>query len=264
MKILAVGDIVGERAVRDLRARLAEISAKHRPDIVVANGENAADIKGLTPVLAEEIFAAGVDVITSGNHILDRRVMSDRLDSTDRILRPANYPAEIPGVGFCTVDASGVRVLVLNISGVAFMGRDDISSPFAAAEAILSAESARGAYDFAVVDMHAEATGEKLAFARFLDSRREWRAAAVWGTHTHIPTSDVRILPGGTGYVTDLGMTGPQNGILGVRAESVISWMKDGERVKFEPADGDTVLEGVLFDIDTASAKTVRALRLRA
>lgn len=263
MKILAVGDIVGENAVRGLRPAIAALTRKYAPDMTVANGENAADIKGLTPPLAADIFAAGADVITSGNHILDRRVMLDNLDSQERVLRPANYPSDIPGVGYCIVPVSGIRVLVLNLSGVSFMGMENISSPFAAAETVLASESARGSYDFAVVDMHAEATGEKLALARFLDSRREFRVAAVWGTHTHIPTSDVRILPGGTGYVTDLGMTGPQNGILGVCAESVISWMKDGERVRFTPADGETVLEGVLFEIDADSAKTVRALRVR-
>lgn len=258
MKILAVGDVVGERAVNDLHPRISEISKKYSPDMVVVNGENAAGGRGLVPSLAADIFAAGADVITTGNHILDRNVILPYLDSTDRVLRPANFPVETPGIGYCIFPVSGVRVLVLNISGTVYMKNESLAPPFETAENILSREA--GSYDFAVIDIHAEATGEKLAFARYFDSHREYRVAAIWGTHTHIPTSDVRILPGGAGYVTDLGMTGPQNGILGIRSDLIINFTKDHLPTKFEVADGDTVLEGVLFDIDpdTARAKTVR------
>ena len=262
MRILAVGDVVGERAVSDLRSRLADITQKHSPDIIIVNGENAAGGRGLVPSLAADIFAAGADVITTGNHILDRDVIRPYLDSTDRVLRPANLPADTEGVGYCILSASGVRVLVMNISGTVYISGLELDSPFEVAERILTRES--GAYDFAVIDIHAEATGEKLAFARYFDSLRELRVAAVWGTHTHIPTSDIRILPGGTGYVTDLGMTGPQNGILGVKSELIIRHTKDHLPTKFEVADGDTVLEGVLFDIDpdTARARVVRRVKV--
>ena len=262
MKILAVGDVVGERAVRDLRSRLSDITVKHTPDIIVVNGENAAGGRGLVPSLASDIFAAGADVITTGNHILDRDVIRPYLDSTDRVLRPANLPAETEGVGYCILPVSGVRILIMNISGTVYINGLELSSPFETAEHILTREA--GAYDFAVIDIHAEATGEKLAFARYFDTVPEYRVAAVWGTHTHIPTSDVRILPGGTGYVTDLGMTGPQNGILGVRSELIIRHTKDHLPTKFEVADGETVLEGVLFDIDpdTARARLVKRVRV--
>lgn len=261
MRILAVGDIVGERAVSDLRACISEITKKYSPEIIIANGENAAGGRGLVPSLASDIFAAGADVITTGNHILDRRAILPYLDSTDRVLRPANLPPETPGVGYCIFSASGIRVLVLNISGTVYMKSEELSPAFETAECILSREAC--AYDFAVIDIHAEATGEKLAFARYFDTHRECRVAAVWGTHTHIPTSDVRILPGGTGYVTDLGMTGPQDGILGIRSELIINFTKNHLPTKFEVADGATILEGVLFDIDpdAARAKSVRRVK---
>ncbi len=261
MRILAVGDIVGERAVRELGPLLSLASRKYSPDLTVVNGENAAGGRGLTPALAAEIFSAGADVITTGNHIFDKDVILQYLDSDARLLRPANYPAETPGIGYCILPVSGVRVLVINVSGTVYMKNDSLSSPFDAAEHILSREN--GAYDFAVIDLHAEATGEKLSFARYLDGKRELRIAAVWGTHTHIPTSDVRILPGGTGYVTDLGMTGPQNGILGVRSDIIINFTKDHLPGKFEVADGPTVLEGVVFDIDPDGARSTLVKRVK-
>ncbi len=260
MRILAVGDVVGERAVRELRHMLSEISRKYAPDLVIVNGENAAGGRGLTPPLAKDIFSAGADVITTGNHILDNSTVLDYLDSTDRVLRPANFPPDTPGVGSCIVPVSGFRVLVINVSGTAYM-KEEAASPFLSAEHILRTNS--GAYDFAVVDIHAEATGEKLAFARYLDGLRELRVAAVWGTHTHIPTADARILPGGTGYVTDLGMTGPENGILGIRSDIIITFTKDRLPQKFEVADGKTVLDGVIFDIDGETAIASAAKRIR-
>ncbi len=262
MRILAIGDIVGERAVRELGALLAAAAKKYAPDLTVVNGENAAGGRGLTPALAADIFAAGADVITTGNHIFDKSAIFDRLDADPRILRPANYPAERPGVGYCIVPVGGVRVLVGNVSGTVYINDESLASPFLTAESILRRNASD--YDFAVFDLHAEATGEKLAFARYLDSIRELRVAAVWGTHTHIPTSDVRILPGGTGYVTDLGMTGPQNGILGIRSDIIINFTKDHLPGKFEVADGQTALEGVVFDVDheTAKSSLVRRVKL--
>ena len=261
MRILAVGDVVGERAVRELGHLLSLASRKYLPDLTVVNGENAAGGRGLTPPLAADIFAAGADVVTTGNHIFDKNAILEYLDSTDRILRPANYPAGEECVGYTVITLSGVRVLIMNVSGTVYMKDESLASPFETAEGIFLRES--GSYDFAVVDFHAEATGEKLAFARYLDMMREYRVAAVWGTHTHIPTSDVRILPGGAGYVTDLGMTGPQNGILGIRSDIIIRFTKDHLPGKFEVSDGEVSLEGVVFDIDAEAARATHVRRVR-
>ncbi len=261
MRILAVGDVVGERAVRELGRKLSAISAKYSPELVIVNGENAAGGRGLTPPLAADILSAGADVVTTGNHILDKSVILDYLDSTDRVLRPANFPAETPGVGSTVISVSGFRVLVMNVSGTAYM-KEEVESPFVTAEHILTRD--KRAYDLALIDIHAEATGEKLAFARYFDALRDLRVAAVWGTHTHTPTSDAGVLPGGTGYVTDLGMTGPRDGILGIRSDIIIRFTKDRLPSKFEVAEGETVLDGVIFDIDPDTATATRAQRIRA
>ena len=272
MKILAVGDVVGERAAHDLFGILSVIKKKYSPDLVVVNGENAAGGRGLTTPLANEIFAAGADVITTGNHIWDReREVADILGSGANIVRPANYPDDDPGVGHVIVDVCGRRVLVLNISGNVYMSKEStdqgggprthmLSGLYETAERVLT--RARGSYDAAVVDIHAEATGEKLCFARWLDGNESFKAAAVWGTHTHIPTADAGILPHGTGYVTDLGMTGPRNGVLGIRADSILAFSKDKKHVKFEVADGKTVLDAVLFTLDEG-LKCIEAKRVR-
>ena len=270
VKILAVGDVVGERAVHDLSFILSAVKKKYLPDLVVVNGENAAGGRGLTTPLAREIFAAGADVITTGNHIWDReRDAAELLGSAANVLRPANYPDGDPGVGHTVVDVCGRRILVLNISGVVYMsketaGGDDmpshaLSGLYETAERVLS--HMRGRYDAAVVDIHAEATGEKLCFARWLDGGG-FGVAAVWGTHTHIPTSDACVLPNGTGYVTDLGMTGPRDGVLGIRAENILAFSKDKKHVKFEVADGITVLDAVLFTLD-GDLKCVEVKRVR-
>ena len=264
MKILAVGDIMGERAVAELRALLSAASKKHAPDMIVVNGENAAGGRGLVPSLAADIFAAGADVITTGNHIWDRDVIQSYLDSHERVLRPANYPDTMAGVGYCIVPVNGLRVLVINVSGTAYMKEaESLANPYDTADRILSRESGR--YDFALVDIHAEATGEKLSFARYLDEGPH-RVAAVWGTHTHIPTADACILPNGTGYVTDLGMTGPRNGVLGVKTELILRFSKDKLPCKFEVADGEIHMDAVLFDInidiDPDRPRAVRVVRI--
>ncbi len=261
MKVLAIGDIFGEAAAASLGGLINEIRTSHRPDFTVCNGENAADGRGLTPELAKMIFSAGVDVITTGNHIWDKDVIKPYLDSTDRVLRPANYPASAAGVGSTLISADGVRILVINVSGTAYMNVS-LACPYETVEKILQRESGR--YDFAVIDIHAEATGEKLAFARYFDALEGVRIGAIWGTHTHIPTSDLRILPNGTGYVTDLGMTGPQNGVLGVKTEDIIKFNKDKMPCRFNVADGKPTLEGVIFDIDPENARTVSARRVYA
>ncbi|MCD8311914.1 MAG: YmdB family metallophosphoesterase [Firmicutes bacterium] len=261
MKILAVGDIFGEAAAGALGGRIRAVckAAGATPELTVVNGENAAEGRGLTPETAREIFSAGADIITTGNHIWDKRVIYDYLDSEPRILRPANYPAESPGVGYNVVSVSSYRVLIMNLLGCAFISPTP-ACPYETAERIFGRE--RGRYDFALIDFHAEATGEKLAFARYIDSHREYRVAAIWGTHTHIQTADEKILPFGTGYITDIGMTGPEGGVIGVKPENIISVMKNKMPAKFEVADGNIALHGALFEIDPERAVTTGVCRV--
>lgn len=267
LRLLAVGDVVGERAVSDLSRLLGAASARYAPDITVVNGENAAGGRGILPEQIDEIFAAGADVITTGNHILDRDAVIPRLEDSPRVLRPANFPAGDVGVGYCIIPVCGVSVLVMNVSGCVYVAARDGSafgSPFEAAEQILTREAGR--YDLAVVDIHAEATGEKLAFARFFDmnrDERDRRVAAVWGTHTHVPTADARVLPGGVGFISDIGMTGPENGILGIDSDTIIRFTKDHARVKFKVADGETVMNAALFELDARAARAISVRRVK-
>ncbi|MCD7776062.1 MAG: YmdB family metallophosphoesterase [Firmicutes bacterium] len=249
MKLLVVGDIFGEAAAAALRGKIKALGGTF--DMTVVNGENAAEGRGLTPDLAREIFAQGADVITTGNHIWDKRVIYDYLDSEERLLRPANYPPSSPGVGYGIYNISGYRVLVMNLLGTAYISPVPYC-PYETSERIFARE--RGKYDFALIDFHAEATGEKLAFARYIDAHREYRAAAVWGTHTHVATADERVLSGGTGYITDVGMTGPDGGVIGVRTENILTVMKGKMPAKFEVAGGNIQLHGAVFDIDPEGA----------
>ncbi len=255
MKILAIGDVVGERALLHLRRTLDPLRRELSADLVIANGENVAEIKGLSPRQAEELIACGVDLITSGNHIFDRRDMYAYLDESHRVIRPINYPAACPGQGARVVtSADGYRVLVVNVSGCVYL--DPLEDPFRAVERAL--DDARRQYDVAVLDIHAEATSEKLALARYFDGR----FAAIFGTHTHVQTADEQILPGGTGYITDLGMTGPTGGILGTAPAEVIARFRTKMPQRFAVADGDILAHGALFDIDpvTGHARSVRRI----
>ena len=248
MKLLAIGDVVGERTLPYLRQKLGAVRAARGVDLVIANGENVCDIHGISGAAADALFDAGVDFITSGNHIFDRRDAASLLEEEHRIIRPCNYPGECPGEGARTVtSADGWQVLVVNVSGVAFM--DALGNPFDAVERELQRH--RGEYDVAVLDIHAEATSEKLALAYHFDGR----FAAIFGTHTHVQTADPRVLPGGTGYLTDLGMTGPVNGILGVHPEPVILRNRLHMPQRFSVADGPLQAQGALFDIDAGSGK---------
>lgn len=253
MKILALGDVVGEQALRFL---MTELPAQRRAlgaDLVIVNGENVCDIHGISPAAADALIEHGADIITSGNHVFDRRDIYDYLDCSKTLLRPINYPAECPGEGARIVtSADGWKVLVINVSGCVFM--DALANPFSSVEHAL--ESARGKYDLAVLDVHAEATSEKIALARYFDGR----IAAIFGTHTHVATADEQVLPGGTGYITDLGMTGPINGILGVGAEDVIYKSRTHLPRRFTVASGEIRAHGALFDVDpvTGKAKSVK------
>ncbi|MBR7181856.1 MAG: YmdB family metallophosphoesterase [Clostridia bacterium] len=249
MKLLAIGDVVGERALAYLRRTLPEQRRLLGADLVIANGENVCDIHGISPAAAETLFEAGVDLITSGNHVFDRRDIYPYLDGGKKILRPANYPAECPGTGAEIVtSADGWQVLVINVSGCAFM--DALGNPFSAVEHALAAHKPK--YDIAVLDIHAEATSEKLAIAHAFDGR----LAAVFGTHTHVQTADEQVLPQGTGYITDLGMTGPENSILGVTPTAVIEKLRTHMPRRFTVAEGEIRAHGVIFDIDCAAGRT--------
>ncbi len=246
MKILCIGDIVGRRAIDHLARHLHSLQTALGVDFTVANGENAAEIHGLTAGDAEAILAAGVDLITLGNHTYSARDIGTYLDDhagrSTPIIRPANFPAAAPGVGYAIREVSGKRILCFNLMGQAFM--DPLDDPFAAADRIL--ERARGEYDLALCDFHAEATSEKLAMGFHLDGR----VSVLFGTHTHVPTADDHILPRGTGYVTDLGMTGPQNGILGTDASAVLRKFRQRMPARFTVADGKIEGQGVLFTVE--------------
>ncbi len=256
MKILCIGDVVGRRAIDFLARRLWRLRDSLGVDLVVANGENASEIHGISASDADALLTTGIDLLTLGNHAFSARDIGDFLDDhPTEIIRPANFPAACPGAGYTVRDVSGLRVLCINLMGRAFM--EPLDDPFALADRILERE--RGGYDLALVDFHAEATSEKLAMGYHLDGR----AAIVFGTHTHVPTADARILPGGTGYVTDLGMTGPQNGILGTDAAAVLRKFRTHMPTRFTVADGEIELQAVLFTVeDTKPHRCVKVERV--
>lgn len=212
MNILAIGDVVGSIGCKFLRAHLPQLKKVKGVDLVIANGENSADGNGITPTSARFLFDSGVDVITAGNHTFRRKESYELFDSCETLLRPANFPSLAPGRGFCVVDMGRIQVGVLNLMGVVYM--ESMDSPFDVADRIL----AEGVPKITLVDMHAEATGEKRSLAYYLDGR----VSAVFGTHTHVQTADEGILDNGTGYISDLGMTGPKRSVLGVKPELVI------------------------------------------
>jgi metallophosphoesterase (TIGR00282 family) len=236
--ILFVGDIVGSLGKRTLLGLLPTLLERHRPTFVVVNGENAAGGLGITPKIADELFSSGVDVITLGNHAYHRREVYDYLDRKAEILRPYNYLRNQPGHGTCVVERDGVRLGVVNLSGNLFLraGRPAFTEADAALGELI------GKVDHVLVDFHAEATSEKVALGWFLDGR----ATAVVGTHTHVPTADARVLPGGTAYITDVGMTGPRGGVIGVRKEQSIRGFVTHMSERYDTSDDDPWLMGVL------------------
>lgn len=239
-RILALGDVVGAAACDHLANSLWDIRRETQADMVILNGENASGIHGLTPQQAETLYRAGADVITGGNHTFYPRGIGEALEERDYLLRPANLPARAPGRGDTVADINGVRVLVINLLGR--IGMEPADSPFEAGDRILAAR--QGSYDLAVCDFHAEATSEKAALARYFDGRM----TAVFGTHTHVQTADARVLPGGTGFITDAGMCGPEDSILGVKSEIIIHRFLTGLPAHFDVAGGDISLHGVLFE----------------
>jgi len=256
MRILFVADVFGSPGSRAVRDRLPSLREELAVDFCVVNGENAADGRGITPKLAARLLGAGADVVTLGNHTWARREILAYLDTTERVVRPANLGAGRPGRGLTDAPAAdGTPVAVLNLMGWLFL--DVPVTPFEVLDDLV--EEARSRARVVVVDFHAEATSEKIAVARLLDGR----VTAVVGTHTHVQTNDARVLPGGTAAITDAGMTGPHDSVIGVQAELAIQRMRTGIPVRFHPATGDVRIEGVVIDCDAdGRATSCQAVRV--
>ncbi len=241
--VLFIGDIMGRPGRHALRTALPKLREKHRPDFVVANGENSAGGVGITEEIGRDLFAF-VDVLTSGNHVWDKKDASLYMDKEPRLLRPANYPAVNPGRGsYVAINARGQKLGVLNLQGRVFM--EPLDCPFRTADAAV--ETLRRETPCILVDLHAEATSEKQALGWYLDGR----VSALVGTHTHVPTADGRILPGGTAYISDAGMAGARNSVIGMRREQAREKFLTGRPVRFEPASGGIFLSAVFIEINT-------------
>jgi 2',3'-cyclic-nucleotide 2'-phosphodiesterase len=248
VRLLFVGDVVGSPGRRALESLLPGLRERHAPDFVVVNGENAADGRGITPKLADRILAAGADVITLGNHTWARRELAPYLAGAERVIRPANFARNAPGKGLAVAPAAdGTPVAVINLMGTLFL--DVAHSPWELVDELV--DEAKRQAQVVLVDLHAEATSEKVAMARWLDGR----ATAVLGTHTHVQTNDARIQPGGTAALSDVGMTGPHDSVIGVDGDLILRRLRTGMPVRFEPASGDVRIEGALLECDAASGR---------
>lgn len=241
MRLLFIGDVVGSAGREGLAQAMPALKDRHKPDLVIVNGENSAGGVGITTETGEQIFAAGAQVITLGNHAYRQREGFDFLDGDQRVIRPLNHSADSPGRGWTVVDAAGMRVAVVNLSGA--VGLQVERNPFSAIDELLAELDGRA--DAVFVDFHAEVTSEKVAMGWYLDGR----VAAVCGTHTHVPTADARVLPGGTAHITDVGMTGSRDGVLGVKRGEAIESLRTGLPVRFETAEEDVWVMGCLIEI---------------
>jgi 2',3'-cyclic-nucleotide 2'-phosphodiesterase len=265
MRVLFIGDIVGSPGRQIVRDRLADLVEHQHVDLVIANGENSAAGFGITPRIAEELLGAGIEVITGGNHSWDRKEIFDFIPHEPRLLRPANFAESNPGSGLYIGTAkNGVKYAVLNLQGRVFLAPND--DPFKKADSELAKVPAD--VPFVLIDIHAETTSEKIGFGWYLDGR----VTAVVGTHTHVTTADERVLPEGTAYITDVGMTGPHEGIIGMERTAIIKKFIDGLPTRFEVAAGDVQMNAVLIETDDAGprnhdgrlrAKSIGRLRLR-
>lgn len=257
VRILFIGDIVGEPGRKAVKTLLPQLRARHTLDFVVANGENSAGGSGITPKTAEEIFAAGVDVITSGDHLWDQKDVLELLADEKRFLRPMNYPPAVPGRGSGLFESQNSKGLVgvMNLQGRTFM-QPPLENPF-----LLVADEVKKLREqtkIIFVDFHAEATSEKIAFGRMLDGQ----ASAVVGTHTHVQTADEQVFPGGTAYLTDAGFTGPHESILGREIEPIVKRFLTAMPQRFEVAKNNILLQGALIEVDEASGKALKIQRV--
>lgn len=254
MKILAIGDVVGSIGCRFLRDKLPSLKKSEKIDLVIANGENSADGNGITPSSADYLFSSGVDVITGGNHSFRRRESYSYYDNSPFLIRPANYPdGTTPGSGTAVFDMGRCRVGVINLMGCMYL--DSLEDPFRTADRLIKKMDT----PVIVVDFHAEATAEKRALGFYLDGR----VSAVFGTHTHVQTADEQILEKGTGYITDVGMTGTVQSVLGVKKELAVAKFRDKLPVRFDLADGVCCMDCILYDINEKSGKTSAIKRMR-
>jgi len=255
MKLLFIGDIYASTGRNMVASHLAELQASYGVQMTIANAENSAGGFGVTPQIADELFSMGVDAITTGNHVWDKREFYEYLDRSPRVVRPANYPEDLPGKGLVFVESrNGFPVAVMNLQGRALM--TPLDCPFRKADDLLSQIPANVKVRF--LDFHAELTREKVAMGWHLDGR----VSAVIGTHTHVPTADTRILPGGTGYQTDCGMTGPYEGVIGADKDLVLKKFLTSLPVRLEAAKRGGELHGVLLDIDETSGRTCQIERI--
>jgi len=255
MKILCIGDIFGRPGRRAVRECLDEIVEKHGVSLVVANAENAAGGFGLTRSIADELFGYGIDVLTGGNHTWDKKEVYELLEDNERVLRPHNYPRDNPGSGMTIIEVDDVKVAVLNLQGRIFM--PTIDCPFQAADRLL--DSVQDEADLVLVDLHAEATSEKMAMAWHLDGR----ATALVGTHTHVQTADEQVFPRGMAYISDLGMTGPHRSIIGVKVEQSLGRFLTGQPSRFEAAKGDVRFHGLVIDANERTGRATSVCRIQ-
>lgn len=256
MKVLFIGDIVGKAGRTAVKALLPNLVDKYKIDLVIANGENIAAGFGLTESLVEELFKTGVHVVTTGNHVWDKKEIIPYISKENRVLRPINYPPGVPGSGSIVLSPQkGLKVAVMNISGRVFMPGYDC--PFRTGRAEI--ENLARETDIIIIDFHAEATSEKVAFGYYVDGR----VSAVIGTHTHVQTADEKILPNGTAYITDVGMTGPAYSVIGMEVNQIMQRFLTSMPAKFETAQGDTLLSAVAIEIDNDTGKAGAIQRLQ-
>lgn len=248
MNILVIGDVVSSAGCEFLRSRLPAFKKLKGIDLCIANGENSAVGNGITPFSAQFLFDSGVDFITTGNHVYRRREFYEMLDERDDIIRPANFYAGNPGKGWAVIDMGAVKVGVINLMGNVYMDR--CANPFTCIDEILPKLSD---CRIILVDFHAEATAEKRALGFYLDGK----VSAVFGTHTHVMTADSCILPKGTAYISDIGMTGPKHSVLGVKPEISIEWLRTGMPARFDTADGECIMNGCIFEIENKTGKVI-------
>lgn len=257
MRLLAIGDVCGPCGCEEIKKRLPALKRGKNIDLTVINCENSAEGNGVTKDSAESLFAYGADVLTGGNHSFRRKQVYGYLDENGFILRPHNITDAAAGKGYCLVDLGYVQAAVINLAGRVFIERQNASCPFCAADELIDRAKKDGAGIIAV-DFHAEATSEKRALGIYLDGR----VSAVFGTHTHVQTADNAILKNGTGYITDLGMTGAADSVLGVESEIIINRLKNGDTAKFKQADGRAMLNGCIFDINTKTGLAEKTERV--
>lgn len=262
MRILFIGDVFGSAGLEMMRRHCRALVAAYGVDVLIVNGENAADGFGITPSIAEELFDLGAHVLTTGNHVWDKGEILEYMKAADhepraragRLLRPANFPSGLPGAGFCEWALhSGQQVAVVNLQGLRLMSPEN-DNPFHAADAVLKQITTK----VIVVDFHAESSYEKVGFGRYLDGR----VTAVLGTHTHVPTADERILPGGTAYQSDVGMTGPYDGVNGVRTDLALARLSNGANVAYQQATGDSKLCATLVECDPETGHALSIQRI--